>query len=256
MSRMSWTSLRSMSPRSMPMPKAKPFDPARAALEGRVPEVELGRRLGEREEAGPQPHLGVVAEDGLHEVVERAPEVRHREALVDGEALELHEHGQVRRVELIGAVDAARREHVDRHLAVEHGAHLHGARVRAEHEVRLGRVDEERVLHGPRGVVGVEVERVEVEPLALDLGALGDLPAHAGEHVAHAVLQEGERMPRAGPEARRQRRDIHRLGRELRLGLGLDDLGLASGERLGHATAGRAHELAEGRLLVVRHVAQ
>ena len=50
-------------------------------------------------------------------------------------------------------------------------------------------------------------------------------------------------MPRAG--VARRRPWIHRLGGELRLGLGLDDLGFTSGERLGHAAAGGAHELAQ-----------
>src|SRR5215218_9021799 len=119
---------------------AAPFDPARAALESGVPEVELSARLGEREEARPQADLRLVAEDRLHEVVEGALEVRHREPLVDGDALELHEDGQVRRVELVGAVDPPRREHVERQLALEHRTDLHQARVRAQHEVRLGRV--------------------------------------------------------------------------------------------------------------------
>ena len=235
---------------------AAPLDPARAALEGGVPEVELGARLGEREEARAQAHLRLVAEDRLHEVVEGALEVRHGEALVDGHALELHEDRQVRGVELVGAEHATRSEHVERQLALEHRADLHRARVRAQHEVRLGRVDEERVLHGARRVIGVEVQRIEVEPLALDLGALGDLPAHSREDVAHPVLQQRERMPRAGREPRRQRRDVDGLGGELRGGLGLDDLGLAGGERLVDAAAGAADELAESGLLLVGHVAQ
>ena len=68
-------------------------------------------------------------------------------------------------------------------LALEHGADLHRGGVGAHHAGRLGRVDEEGVLHLPRRVVGVEVQRVEVEPLGLELGPLGDLPAHADEDV-------------------------------------------------------------------------
>ena len=61
----------------------------------------------------------------------------------------------------------------------------------------LRRVDEEGVLHLPGRVVGVEVERVEVEPLGLDLGPLGDLPAHADEHVGDLLLQGLQRVPGA-----------------------------------------------------------
>ena len=86
---------------------------------------------------------------------------------------------------------------VDRHAALEQGAGLHRGGVGAQHEAALGRVDEERVLHLARGVVGVEVQGVEVEPLGLDLGALGDLPAHADEQVGDALPQQLERVARA-----------------------------------------------------------
>ncbi len=133
-------------------------------------------------------------------------QVRHRDALVDDEPLELREDRQVGRIELVGAVRMTRAQHVDRHLALEHRPHLNGARVRAHHEVAVDRVDEERVLHLARRVVGVEVQRVEVVPLVLELGALCDLPPHADEEVGDLLLQEGDRMPRSharpAPEAR------------------------------------------------------
>ena len=81
---------------------------------------------------------------------------------------------------------------------------------------RIDRVDEEGVLHRARRVVLVEVQRVEVEPLVLELRTLGDLPAHRDEHVAHLLHEHGERMPGARPEPGRQRRDIQRLAREPR----------------------------------------
>src|SRR5690606_13331814 len=77
-----------------------PLDPARTAFEGRVPQVELGRRLGEREEVRPKARLGLFAEQLAREVVQRALQVRHRDALVDDEALDLSEHRKVRRIEL------------------------------------------------------------------------------------------------------------------------------------------------------------
>ena len=65
--------------------------------------------------------------------------------------------------------------------------------------VRAGH--EERVLHLPGRMVGREVQRVEVVPLGLDLGALGDLVAHPDEHVGQPVGQGGDRMPGAGADA-------------------------------------------------------
>ncbi len=130
--------------------------------------------------------------------------MRHGQALVDRQALDLVEDGRVRRVERVGAERLARARHVQRHAALEERAGLDRRRVSAQHEVRRLRAvladrsgDVERVLHLARGVVHAEVQGVEVEPLRLDLGALRDLPAHADEEVRDALLQrlEGCRAP-------------------------------------------------------------
>ena len=61
-----------------------------------------------------QPDLAVGPEERAREVLERALEVRQREARVDGEALDLLEHRRMRGVERVATVDAARADHVDR----------------------------------------------------------------------------------------------------------------------------------------------
>ena len=50
-------------------------------------------------------------------------------------------------------------------------------------------------------MVGVHVQGVEVEPLGLDLGALGHLPAQTDEMVLDALDQRGQRVPGAGRSA-------------------------------------------------------
>ena len=59
----------------------------------------------------------------------------------------------------------------------------------------------EGVLHGAGRVVRAEVERVEVEPLGLDHGPLGDLPAHRDEDVGDPLGAGGERVPGARGDA-------------------------------------------------------
>src|SRR5262245_53262432 len=68
-------------------------DPAR--------DVELAPRLDEREVAGAQADLDVVTEEHLPHRGARAPEVRHRDPLVDDERLELVEHRKVGGVEIL-----------------------------------------------------------------------------------------------------------------------------------------------------------
>ena len=96
---------------------------------------------------------------------------------------DLVEHRAVGGVQRVGAEAPARADHVHRQRAGQHGADLHRRGVRAQHHagprrMPVGPGHEDGVLHLARRVVGREVQRVEVEPLGLDLGPLGDLVAH------------------------------------------------------------------------------
>ena len=103
-------------------------------------------------------------------MIEDALEVSHRQPLVDGEALHLVEHRRVGRVERVGAEDLAGTGHIERDTAGEHRVRLNRGGVRAHHEVSavlgLGTdaaaVDVKRVLHLARGVIDIEIQRVEV----------------------------------------------------------------------------------------------
>ena len=63
-------------------------------------------------------------------------------------------------------------------------------------------------------MVGREVQRVEVELLALHLRALGQLPTHRDEGVRHVLGQDGDRV--AGPQRRPGGRqgDVDGLGHQ------------------------------------------
>ncbi len=127
--------------------------------------------------------------------------MRHGQALVDGETLDLREDRGVGGVEFVGAEGAAGAHDVDRDVAVQHGADLHGRGVGAQHLPRTLRGDVEGVLHRARRMVGQEVQGVEVEVLGLDLGAFGDLPAHRDEDIGDLVGDDRDRV--AGASARR-----------------------------------------------------
>ena len=185
--------------------------PGLLAVAGEAEEVGLHARLGEREVVGPHPGAGLLAEHDAHERVERAAQVGHRQALVDGEALDLVEDRRVGRVEVVGAEHLAGGHDVDRRLLLEHRADLHRRGLGAQHETGVDGVEEEGVLHLPGRVVGAEVEGIEVEPLALELGALGDLPAHADEGVDEALRGELDRMARAGLATQGRHGDIDPL---------------------------------------------
>ena len=143
-------------------------------------DVELDRRLGEREEARAHAHLALRPEQLAEELQHRAAQVGERDPAVDGEALDLLERRRVRRVRRVAPVDATRRDHVDRRLPRQHRLDLVGRGLRAQDRVV---VEVEGVELRPRRVAVVGVERVEVLPDGDDLGAVPDLVAHAEEDV-------------------------------------------------------------------------
>jgi hypothetical protein len=160
------------------------------------------------------------------DVVERALEVRHRDALVDDEALELVERGQVRRVELVGAVDAPRAEHVDAagSAALEHRAHLHGLVCVRSTRCRSTGSTKNVSCIWRAGWSTSKFSASKLNHSCSSSGPFGDLPAHADEEVRDLLLQE-ETGCRADARPRRDR-DVDALGLELRSGLRLRELRL------------------------------
>ncbi len=102
-------------------------------------DVDLDRRLGEREVRRAEAHLDVIdLEERLAEFLQHPFEVAHVGRLVDDEAFDLVEHRRVRLV-AVAAVDAAGRDDADRRLLRQHRADLHRARVRAQQQPRAVR---------------------------------------------------------------------------------------------------------------------
>ena len=235
---------------------AAPLDPPGAALLAGEPHVHLGGGFGEREVVGPHARPGPRTEQGARERVERATQVGHRQPLVYRQTLHLVEDRGVGGVELVGTEGPARACHVDRRLAVEHRADLHRGGVRAQHlAAALGR-DVEGVLQRARRMIGQEVQRVEVVVLRLDLGPLGDLPAHRHEHVRDLLGDDRDGMLGSHRGASGRDRQVERLGHE--------DGGVALGLQFGqapvicllHAPAGHVDRLAGRRLLLLAQRAQ
>jgi hypothetical protein len=93
-------------------------------------------------------------------------------------------------------------------------------------------------------VVRAQVEGVEVEPLGLEDGALGDLPAHRDEHVRDQLGAGGDRVPGASGAAVGGQCDVDGLlDQHPLLVLGLED-DRARGERLVDGAPGLSDALA------------
>ncbi len=107
----------------------------------------------------------------------------------------------MRQVEVVAAVDAARRDDSDRRLVRLHVPDLNRRRVRPQHRAEIPgagarhrRGEVERVLHIARGMLGRHVQRVEAVPLVFDLRTFDRREAHTREDLLHAVANERQRM--------------------------------------------------------------
>ncbi len=90
-----------------------------------VLDVELGRRLGEREVAGAQAAGEALTEEGLGEGLDRAGQVGEGDAAVDHQALDLVEDGEVGGIGGLVTEHPPRHDHVDRWGRRLHHPDLH-----------------------------------------------------------------------------------------------------------------------------------
>src|SRR3954451_3503114 len=100
--------------------------PGLLAVAGEAEEVGLHARLGQREVVGTDARAGLGAEHDADERVQRTAQVGHGQAPVDGEALDLVEHGRVGGVEVVRPEHLAGGHDVDRRLLLQHRADLDG----------------------------------------------------------------------------------------------------------------------------------
>ena len=184
-----------------------------AAVTGAA-DIDLGRRLGEREIAGAEAHRQVVhAEEGAAEIDQAALQVAHMDAVADDQPLALMEHWRMGGV-MVGPVGAAGNEDPHRRLGRLHGPDLHRRGVRAQHlapSLFIGRQVKGVVLL-PGGVFLRNVQSGEVVIVGLDVRPLCDGESHLGKDRDDLFDSARQRMqPCLGLGTRRQA-DIDRLG--------------------------------------------
>src|SRR5829696_4157017 len=184
-------------------PAAAELDPARVrahaaslAIAEDAADRQLGRRFGVREEVGAEARAdGFVVEQALHEHLDRAEQIGERDAAIHCQTLHLMEDRRVARPRRLVAVRAPGRDDVDRRLVRFHRADLHGRGVGPQHHLLVvAEPHVQRVLHGARRVRGRDVERLEVVPVVLDLGAFGDAISEPGEDVLELALDLRDEM--------------------------------------------------------------
>src|SRR5207245_2666653 len=96
-------------------------DAAAAAVADEARHERLERRLGEREEVRREAGLALLSEQLAEQVSQRSLQVGERYAAVDGEAFDLVEDREVRRIRGVAPVAAAEGDHVDgRRLGLHH----------------------------------------------------------------------------------------------------------------------------------------
>ena len=91
-----------------------------------------------------------------------------------------------------------------------------GRGVGAQHgRTGLAVLDVEGVVHAARRMIGRHVEGLEVVPVGLDIGSLGDLEAEPDEHVLESLPRLGDHMGMAASRAGEHLREVDSLGCQL-----------------------------------------
>ena len=186
----------------MPLHAAQPDAVAELALD-----IHFGRGLGEREERWPEAGPRGRREEAVREVDQRRLEIDERDPLVHREPFDLAEDRRVRRVEGVVPVHDAGDDHAIRAAASSSMVRICTGEVWVRRSSRpagspsRGCIDIERVVHVHRRMVGRKVEREEVVPLGLDLGADRDGEPERAEDLDDLVDDAGDGMLGADPAA-------------------------------------------------------
>ena len=194
-------------------PRAEDLEPAAAAADGaarlgagagEAVDGDLDAGLDEREIGVPQQHAALDAEELAGELQQRALEIGERDALVDGEQLDLRHHPLVRRVGRLVAVAAARHGDAHRRIVGVEVADLHRRGMGAQQQRLFAvhvLVEPEGVPHIARGVVLGDAQAGEVVVVELHLGALDGGEAHAREGVEDLLQRLGHGVQSAAAAA-------------------------------------------------------
>ena len=238
------------------------LDPARVLALGAAGSLaedaarrDVGARLDEREERRDEARLRPRAEERGEEFLDRPLQVRHRDAALDDEPLDLVEDRRVRGVDALVAIDTPRRDHSERRSPLLQLPDLNRRGVRAQEERRGSlAVHEEAVLRVAGGMVGREVQRLEVMAVVLDLRAVGDRVAHTQEDLLDAAPHDRDRMESAPSRAPSGQCDIDLLGRAASLDLALLEVGRQEGDGLFDLSLGGVGPGAESPPLLRRNI--
>ena len=181
-------------------------------------DVDFGGRLGKGEKRGAETHLQVIAlEKAADKIGKHRFQIGHAHAFFHPQAFGLVKHRRMGGVG-IDAVNPTGRDDADgRVFLVEHIADLNRRSVRAQN---IAVFHIKRILHGARGVVLRNIERLEIMEIVFDFGAVGHFKTDTVKQLHHALQGERHRMQAALSLAAPGQGHIQRLGSQLRLQLG------------------------------------
>jgi len=162
---------------------------AALGVAGDAGDVHFKSGFDEGKEAGTVACFDGRLEKLSEEFVHGGEEVGEGDVLIDIEAFDLMEEDVRSAADGLVAVDGARCDDADGRLVGFHHAELGVGGVCAEEQVG---VDVEGVLHVAGGMVGREVESFEVVVVGVDVGAVLDGEAHAGEHLEDLFHHAGD----------------------------------------------------------------
>jgi hypothetical protein len=202
--------------------------------------------------AGPQPHGDFAIEDGAEQRLHEVDEMGDGDVAIDHHAFELIEGVLVRGVHFFVAEDAAGRDHAQRRTEALHAAHLHGRSVGAQ-QIAVG--EPERILHVARGMVGGDVQRVEIVDIRSSTSGRRRRRSPANEEVFDLGLDLRDGMQMADPRAGCGEGEIDPLGIEAEfegLRIELAQTGFQAGFDV---LFGGIEQLAGARAVFGRHLA-
>ena len=162
-------------------------DAAARAAADHATGVGFDGRFGEGEVMRAETDFRLVTEHVASEGGENAFQIGQRDVFIDIQAFDLVEGHAMCRVRRVAAIAATGADDADRRLLRHHRTNLHVRRLRTQENrvlveiVAFVKIEIELVFGGTRRMVHGGVQRVEIVPHGVDVGAVRDDETHAAE---------------------------------------------------------------------------
>ncbi len=166
-------------------------DAATFAAAEQATDIHFRARFDKRKIRRPEAQFQILLEEILQESGQDATQVRHADTLIHQQTFHLVKHRRMRDIVVVPE-SASRCDDADRRALLQHGANLHRRCMRAQQLAATVKI--KRIHVRARGMIGLEIQCIEIMEVVFDFRTGGNAETHAVKQLADTFDDTRDRM--------------------------------------------------------------